>query len=60
MYICTCSVLSLYYQYKTKHVFVYDSHFKPLDKPKCCGGIFDDIADVTIFVLLDNEKKSKK
>ena len=30
VYICTCSVQSAQYQYKTKNAFVYDINFKPL------------------------------
>ena len=30
VYICTCSVRSDEYKYKTKQTFVYDDHFKSL------------------------------
>ena len=32
VYICTCSFRSDEYMSKTKHAFVYDSHFKPLQQ----------------------------
>ena len=30
VYICTCLVRYYEYNFKTKHAFVFDSHFKPL------------------------------
>ena len=51
VYICTCSVISDEYKCKTKHVFVYDSHFKDLHQSKCCGDIIDNRASENILVL---------
>ena len=37
VYICSCSVISEEYMCKTKHAFVYDKKFKPLEKQECLG-----------------------
>ena len=39
---------------KTKHVFVYDIHFKPLHQPKFCRALIDNKADSPICVMDDN------
>ena len=51
VFICTCNVQSVEYDCWTKHAFVYDSHFKPLHKTKCCGVLIDNRADAPICVL---------
>ena len=55
VYICTCLVRSDEYMCKTKHAFVYDSHFKPLHQSECFGGIIDNIVDAPICVLEDKD-----
>ena len=59
MYICKCSVISDEYKCKTKHEFVYDSHFKPLHQSKCCGAINDNRADTPICVLEKNYRDTR-
>ena len=44
---------------KEKHTFVYDSHLKLLHELKCCGALIDNKSDATIFVLEDNDIKTK-
>ena len=51
VYICKCSVRPDEYKCKTKHVFVFDSHFIPLHQSKCCEALIDHIADAPIFVF---------
>ena len=53
VYICTCSVRSDEYKCKIKHVFFYDSHFKPLHQQIFCWYIIDNISDAPIYVLED-------
>ena len=45
---------------KTKHIFFYDSHFKTLLQPKCCGDLIDNRTYEPIFVLDYNERVTKK
>ena len=40
--------------FKIKHAFVYESHFKPLNQPKSCGDLNDNISDAPIWVMEDN------
>ena len=42
---------------KTKHAFVYESHFKPLHQPKYCGAIIDNRADAPICAMEDNDRE---
>ena len=51
VYICTCSVISDEYIFKTKRAFFYDIHVKPLHQSKCCEALIDHIADAPIFVF---------
>ena len=37
VYIFTCSVISDEYKCKTKHAFVFDSHFKPFHQSNVLG-----------------------
>ena len=60
VYICTCNVQSIEHNCYTKHVFVYDIHFKPLHQTKCCGVLIDNRADAPICVLEDKDRESKK
>ena len=59
LYKYTCSELSTDYQYKTKHTFLNDSVFKPLDQPKCWEDIIDNVENVPMCVLDDNVMESK-
>ena len=59
VYICTCSVRYDEYKFKTKHAFVFDSHFKPLHQSKFCGDLIDNRADAPICVLEDKERETK-
>ena len=43
-----------------KHVFFYDSHFKPLHKSKCCGNLIDNRDDAPICVLEDKDRATNK
>ena len=45
--------------YKRKHVFVYDSHFKPFHQPKCCWDLIHNIAYATICVLGDKYRETE-
>ena len=47
------------YQYNTKHKLVYECKFKPLDQPKWCGALIDNISNAPIFVLGYNCIESK-
>ena len=47
------------YQYKTKHVFDYYSHFKPLHQPKWYGDLIYNRLDAHIFVMDDNDIEPK-
>ena len=60
VFICTCHFHSAEYNCWTKHAFVYDIHFKPLHKSKCCGVLIDNRAGSPIFVLEDKERATKK
>ena len=55
VYICKCSVRPDEYKCKTKHAFVFDSHFKTLHQSKCCGFLIDNRDDAPICVLKDKE-----
>ena len=44
---------------KTKHAFVYDSHFKPLNKPKRCGDPIYNREYAHICVLEDKDRGTK-
>ena len=59
MYICTCPVRSDEYMCKTKHAFVFDSHFKPVNQSNCYGAIIDNRYDAPIWVLEDKERETK-
>ena len=50
VYICECSVRYDENKRKTKHAFVYDSHFKHLNQPKSCG-ILLTIEMMHLFVV---------
>ena len=60
VYICVCNVHNVKYDLWTKHVFVYDSHYKPLHKTECCGVLIYNRADEPICVLEDNDRASKR
>ena len=51
VFICKCNVKYDEYNCWTKHVFVYESHFKPLHQSKCFGFLIDSRADAPICVL---------
>ena len=55
VYICTCLVRSYEYKYKTKHAFIFDSHFKPLHQSNVFGDLIDNRADAPICVLEDKD-----
>ena len=59
VYICSCSVISEKYRCKTKHAFVYDSHFKPLHQSKYYGALIYNRSDAPICVLEDHYKETK-
>ena len=59
VHICTYSVRSYECMCKTKHAFVYDSHFKPLRQSKFCGDIIDNRAYEPIFFMEDNDRGTK-
>ena len=42
----------------TKQAFIYDGNFKHLHKPKYCGGIINNTADASIFVMDNNDIKT--
>ena len=42
---------------KTKHMFVYDNHFKPLHQSKRCRALIDNRADAPIRILEDKERE---
>ena len=48
VYTYTCSFRYEEYMFKIKHAFVYESHFKPLNQPKSCGDLNDNISDAPI------------
>ena len=56
VYICTCSVRSDEYKFKTKHAFVFDSHFKYFHQSRCCGALIDNISDARICFFEDNKE----
>ena len=60
VFICTCNVQSVEYNYWKKHEFVYDIHFKPLHQTKCCGVLIYNRDDAPICVLEDKDRESKK
>ena len=51
VYICSCSIKPEEYRCKTKHAFIYDSHFKPFNQSKCCGYIVDNREDTPICIM---------
>ena len=59
VYIFSCSVRSEEYRCKTKHAFVYDSHFNIFHQSECCGDHIDNKSDAHIFVLEDNNRETK-
>ena len=56
VYICTCSVRYDEYKFKTKHAFVFDSHFKYFHQSRCCGALIDNISDARICFFEDNKE----
>ena len=59
VHICTCEVEYNEYNFWTKHAFVFDSHFKPLNQSKYFLGLIDNRADAPICVLEGKERKKK-
>ena len=60
VFICTYNVKSDEYEFWKKYAFFfYDSNFKPLHQPKCCGVLIDNRADAPICVLEDNDIEAK-
>ena len=60
VYICTCNVHNVKYDCWTRHAFVYDSHYKHLNKADCCGVLIDNRADAPICVLEKKDRVKKK
>ena len=60
VFIYTCNVKFDEYNCWIKHVFFYESHFKPLHQSKCCGTLIDNRADAPICVLEDKYKETNK
>ena len=60
VFIFTCNVQSVEYNYWTKHAFVYDSHFKSLHQAKYCGVLLDNRSDTPICVLEKKGRELKK
>ena len=44
----------------TKHAFVYDSHYKHMNKADCCGVLIDNRADAPICVLENKDRDTMK
>ena len=59
VFICTCNVQYVEYNYWKNHAFVYESNFKPLHQTKCCGFLIDNRADAPICVLEDKDREKK-
>ena len=60
VYICICNVHNVKYDLWTKHAFVYDSHYKPLNRTDCCGVLIDNRADAPICVLENKDRAGEK
>ena len=60
VYICVCNVHNLKYNMWTKHAFVYDIHYKHLNKADCCGVLIDNRADAPICVLEKKDRVHKR
>ena len=58
VYICSCSFRSDEYMCKTKHAFVYNSHFKQLHQSNYCGDLIDNISDAPNCVLEDKDRET--
>ena len=60
VYICVCNVQNVKYNLWKRHAFVYDSHYKPLHRTDCCGGLIDNRADAHICFLENKDRAKKK
>ena len=60
VYIYTCNVQSVEYNFWTKHAFVYYIHYKPLHQTKCCGVLIDIRDDAHVCVLEEKDRQSRK